>query len=633
MRTLVVKLLVFAAALATACAASAQTAPAPVGARTAAKTTAAAEAELRASQLRQSARALVFATAGEAAKWNDKAALVQTLSGAADLIWDEQPERSRAWLEQAWDVANTIEERSSVTAATHVRNRSERERARFAILDVAQRRDPQLAAKLVEQLASEREPADGGERRGPFDDRNARSEQLLSLAMSAVERNPKLAAALAERSLADGISYRLQQVLLSLRGRDAAAADHLFDAALSRLETRFTHVSEAHVLASYLFTPGRVMAAGEGGTLMLALDEQAANTTTATPADADPKRARRFLNVIQLLLIRTPTMGADSPSTAIEVSVLINSLATAFERYAPDLWIALQQRLSQVAADLPPSTDDPTSSLPESVRAAAATGSDERELNRLYRESLEAAADSETNPVARKLAYVKAALAASEDELARGRRIAAKIDDADLREQVVSFLVYRAALFALNRGRVDEAVALADEARPLARSALLIAAASKMLDRDTAKGGATEGARTRTREFLNTADALLKRAGVSAEATRVRLGLINTLARLDTASAFDMLNEVIESVNKSESENFMDGELPRSIGLDGFSAQLSLPRLRSGYGLRDVFRSLALKDFEAAASVADKLRVPEIRGACLLEVARAVLNSEGGTRR
>jgi hypothetical protein len=63
-------------------------------------------------------------------------------------------------------------------------------------------------------------PAPAGDISRLFDDRTAGGEQLLNIALATLEIDPALAASFAERSLADGISFQLQRLLLSLRGRD-----------------------------------------------------------------------------------------------------------------------------------------------------------------------------------------------------------------------------------------------------------------------------------------------------------------------------------------------------------------------------------------------------------------------------
>ena len=60
------------------------------------------------SHLRLRARDLAASTADEAYKWEDTQMAVPVLSQAADLLWADYPERSRAWLVRAWEMTGAI---------------------------------------------------------------------------------------------------------------------------------------------------------------------------------------------------------------------------------------------------------------------------------------------------------------------------------------------------------------------------------------------------------------------------------------------------------------------------------------------------------------------------------------------
>lgn len=303
--------------------------------------TAAAAVESDDSSLRAQAQQLISSVAAEAPKWDDERVAVHVLSEAADLLWDEDPVRGRSWLTQAWELSRKVREKGGPQSAVRVRGTA-RSRSRSEILSVAQRHDAGFARQLVDTLKEETEETEYEGQRGLFDDRTARSEQLLGLAAANVESNPAVAESLAERSLADGISFRLQEVLLKLRARDPKLADRLFDAALGALATAFSQPSEGQVLASYLFTPGRVLAVDEHARLQVSVNPLAPALPTS-PAQADPARTRRFLTVMQqrLLAMPPPSTAANPSAYAQDVLTLIKSLSAAYSRYAPDLWVPL----------------------------------------------------------------------------------------------------------------------------------------------------------------------------------------------------------------------------------------------------------------------------------------------------
>jgi hypothetical protein len=584
-------------------------------------------------QLRQRARDLAAATADEALKWDDRQAAVRVLAQAADLLWADDPERARAWLTRAWEMTAAVTEESADSEATRrYRSNSPQAGARATVLAVAQKRDGKLADRLLEQLADEKEKSRHESRRGIFDDRSARSEQLLNMALATLERDPSMAAGLAERSLVDGVSFQLQSFLLLLRSRDVTAANRVFDAALNRLATGFANPSEGQVIASYLFTPGRVFGAGSDNTTALAVGTQAP-VSERTPAEIDPARARRFLGVMQriLLSLPAPSATANPSQSAQEFVTLAGSLANGFKLYAPELWQPIEQRVAQMMPDLQPASADrrTPSSVREKLKAAGAAGADEKEINRLYVEGLEEAAEKETDPIARKLAYVRAALATTPESVERGRGLASKIDEAELREQVVSFLVYRAALWSLERGRLDEAVKLAADARPIQRAIVLIAAAARL----TAENSSEDEEQVISRRFraldlLSEAEKLLGRDDLPSAALRVRLALVAALAVLDAPRALEVLRSVIASINRTDSFDPADTSAPRIANLDDSSAPSSLPRIRNGFGIKDALTPLARADFEGTVMTAGKLTAPAVRGACMLEIARSILSAQ-----
>lgn len=579
------------------------------------------------SPFRLRARDILISTADEALKWDNKQASVHVLSQTADLLWAEYPERSRAWLMQAWEMINAVNDEDANDAARQFRSSSPKSRARLAVLTVAQKHDQRLANRLLDQLSNEKEHSQYDSRRAVFNDRTARSEQLLDMALTFLESDPAASAKLAEQSLSDGISFQLQGLLLALRECDQAAANHVFDLALNRLATTFTHSSEGQVLASYLFTPGRVIGVRHSKTMALAVRTQTL-TVSSTPAENDPVRARRFLGVMQRILLSmpAPSTTANPSQSAQEFITLSNSLANAFKLYAPELWISVEQRIAQVIPDLAPASTDKR--LPPSVREKlrSAAGADEKELTRLYVEGLEEAAEKEDNPTARKLAFAQAALATAPEELMRGRKLAAKIDEGDLRQQIISFLVYRAALLDLEKNHLDQAIALVAEARPLERAIVLIAVAQRMtagcsnMDKEQ-----TCKLKLRALSLLSEAEKLLERKDFPNAVLSIRLGLIAALAPLDSVNALEAFRNITADINNNTSFDPSGTSAPRVTSLT-VASDSSLPLIRNGYGLKDAVTSLARADFEGAVIITAKLNAPAVRGTSMLEIARTILS-------
>lgn len=87
---------------------------------------------------------------------------------------------------------------------------------------------------------------------------------------------------------------------------------------------------------------------------------------------------------------------------------------------------------------------------------------------------LEDEAEKQSNPIARKMGYVKAALATKAEDYNRAKRIAEKIDDdVTLRSEVVSFLLYRGALFLIEKAEIERAAELAPQISDVLRRSVV----------------------------------------------------------------------------------------------------------------------------------------------------------------
>jgi hypothetical protein len=160
------------------------------------------------------------------------------------------------------------------------------------------------------------------------------------------------------------------------------------------------------------------------------------------------------------------------------------------------------------------------------------------------------------------------------------------------------------------------------------RSIILITAARRAAAaaRPEEGGGAALGRRHRALELLSEGDRLLKREDLPASALRVRLGLVAALASVDAARGMQAFDELVAAINDAPSFDAFDEAAPRATGLGDFAEAL-LPRIRTGYGLRDALTPLARADLERSVGIASRLTAPAVRGACMLTIARTALSA------
>jgi hypothetical protein len=597
------------------------------------------EKELKRQRERLQAISMVRQSADEAPLWDNKKAAVEVLADAVDLLWEENPGQGAKWLTKAWELIKQVSESPREEKLKEFFTRSEQSDLHAAVLSVARKHDPELAEKFLKKL-SQKEPAEEKDR-GAFDDRTARSEQLLQMAQQSVDSNPEDAFTLAERSLADGVSYMLQNVLTSLRKKNVELANRLFDLALARFSSRGADPSEAQVLGGYLFQSGFTFSANSNGQPILVVNPAQQNLPSV--AASEPQRARSFLVAVYEVLLARP-LALDSPEgkqRAQQVLVLGNRLARPYRAFAPELAQPAQGFLAHLQSQLSPGVETVGSS--ETTRPAA-TGEDtakpltKEELYEKRISELEDRAEKQSNPVARKLAYVEAALAAKPEDYNRARRIAEKIDGGDnLRADVVSFLLYRGALFLVEKAEIEKAAELAPQISDvLRRSVIKIVIAQRLLSSKPAKSKPEESkilTQQRAFDLLSDIDRDLKKAEPSASAAKILLAKTAVLAKLDQDQALISLESSVQMINKLESFDLRDGSAP-DLGL-GISATsgATVERPRLGFDFRSAIDPLVTTNFEQITMVAESFTAKEIRGVGRLEVAKLYLRKNNAPPR
>jgi hypothetical protein len=586
------------------------------------------EKELKHQRERLQAISMVRRTADEAPLWDDKKAAVQVLTDAADLLWEEAAGQGSTWLKKAWELIEQVSASPKNEKLKEFFTRSDQTELRTSVLNVARKHDPLLAEKFLKELSQK----ERGEKkdRGAFDDRTARSEQLLQMAQQAVDSNTEAAFTLAERSLADGISFTLQNVLTSLRKKNVELANRLFDLALTRFSSGGADSSEAQILAGYLFQSGFTFSTNSTGRTILAMNPAQRNLPAV--AASEPQRARSFLVAVYQVLLTRP-IALDSPEgkeRAERLLVLGNRLAGPYRTYAPELAQPAQGFMAQIQRQLSPNGE--TVGAGETTRPAAdganTTNVTKEEFYEQRINELEDRAAKQGNPIARKLAYVEAALATKPEDYSRGKQIAEKIEaDERLRADVISFLLYRGALFLVGKSEMEKATELAPQISDLFRRSVVKIIIARYLLSKSEASKPEESTLTRQRAFDLLADINrdLKKEEPSASAAKILLAGTALLAKLDEDQALLSLESSVQMINKLDGFDLRDGAAPDlGLGASGASgATVDRPRL--GFDFRSAIGPLVKTNFEQIAAVVERFTLKEARGVGRLEVAKLYL--------
>lgn len=587
------------------------------------------EREQKVQRQRLQAISMVEQTAAEAPLWNDKNAAVQVLADAADLRWDETPAQGAKWLRKAWDLINQVAETERNERFKEFFKPSERAELRTVVLSVARKHDVQLAEKWLKQLA--RVPQEKKDR-GVFDDRTARSEQLLKLAQQAIDVNPDLAFNFAQRSLADGVSQSLQNVLATLRKKNVDLANRLFDLALARFSSGAPEPSEAEVLAGYLFQSGMTFSVNSSGQKIFVMNPDQRSLPTVAPLE--PQRARNFLvAVYQSLLARPISLDTDEGKRKGQKLLFLgNRILARYDIFAPEFAQPAQGFLAQLRRQLAPAgATEPAAGASRSNANNEGTTTKpltKEELDEKRLTELEDSADKENSESLKKLAYVQAALAAKPEDYLRAKRIAGKITDDKLRADAVSFVLYRAALSFVAKEELEKAVDIAPQISDVLRRAVVkIAIAQRLIPStsDKSEPGELSLKRQRAFDLLVDIDRDLNKAEPSANAAKIALGRTAVLAKLDEPQALVSLEQVVQMINKLDGFD-LRGRWAPDLGLEASTTSgATVARPRIGFDFQSAVEPVVKTHFEEVAAVVERLRAKEVNGVGRLEVAKLYL--------
>jgi hypothetical protein len=569
---------------------------------------------------------LVANTATEAPLWADKETAVWFLANAADLIWDDTPAQAQKWLRKAWVLARDVSDSPKDEKLKEFFSRSAQVDSRTAVLGVARKHDHKLADELLNELA-ESKPKEKTDK-GAFDDRTARSEQLLQMSLQVVDSNPEVAFSLAEQSLGDGISYSLQNVLTSLRLKNVELANRLFDLAMLRFRSGFPEPSEAQVLAGYLFQSGFTFSSNSSGQTILAVNP--AYQDLAAVALTERQRANGFLSSAYQILARPLTIDSSlNRQRAEQILVLGGRLLPQYDAFDPELAPSARGLVAQLQRQLYPQAEATSSST--SARNDANSESTKHltteEIYDRHISALEEKAARQNDPISRKLGYVSAAIATTPQDYQRAIRIIDKIDDDnDLRKDATAFLFYRASLSFIGRGDFDKATELKQQVHHFARQAVLNIAMAQHYA--SARGDAEQKQLDRQRSFdlLNEVGRGLDAEKPSAKIAKIALARTAILANLDKAQGLAALEQTLQLINGLDSFDLRDASGP-SLGLDDSVSRATIATPKVGFAFSAAVEPFLSTNLDEIIAAVETLRVKEVRGIARLEIAKLFFNS------
>jgi hypothetical protein len=562
------------------------------------------------------ALALVGEQLTEAKAFDNPVKRIAVMTRAAELLWPHERKQSRAVFTEAFELASRyFRERGD-----EVRNEPKRADSRvsglvvqlpdqrFVVLRAIARRDPVWARGLAARAADEtREEAKQDEAASQA--RRPVGEKLLLFAESVLEADKQTALSVARGTFTEPATMWLPRFLYLIAGSDRAAADALFKEALAAYAAR-DEVNSLLYLSSYPFALTQAIAPvmpymGMGqpkgfnadpelqrlfvGAFLGFAERRLAAWTQQPPAEGPAHQRTEPEAIYTALKVLETLYGARQPA-ALERLTALEGQAVAFLSAAKQNGAAAYSR-----RDL------------DGSGASPSEGSFEREIEQAGKA-----------PADRRDALLTMAVLHQSDlaPLETVEAAAQKIEEAEIRKQVLGWVYFRRGHKAADAGEFDEARRLAERVEALeARALLLLNIASEGLKRSDDK--------QRAEELLTVVLDAARKAPDSEAKARALLGVAHLYARFDYLRGLAVMGEAVSAVNKLNEPDLARASLPITIQGKNFSTFAGWPM--PTFTLESSSGELGAREFEATLAHANRLGDKYLRATAVFALAARCL--------
>jgi hypothetical protein len=564
------------------------------------------------------ALALVREQLSEAKAFDDTARRIGVMTRAADMLWPRERSQARAVFAEAFELASShYRERGDETRQEPGRPDSkvsgllvQLPDQRFVVLRAIAKRDStwarELAARAAEETRAEAKKKAEAESKLKH---RAVGEKLLLLAESLLETDRQSALAVARGSFDDRATMYLPRFLYLLAGSDRAAGDAFFKEALAVYAAR-DEVDALLYLSQYPFA------------LTTAIAPVVPNMGTRQPAgfNADPELQRLYVNAFLGFAERRLAAIAQQPPAE----------APAYQRTEPEaIYTALKVLEALYGARQPAALERIAALAAQSVaflsnaKQQSAAAYSKRDLDGgstgpregSFEEAVEQA--EQALPRQRDSRLTMAVL--HQSDLAPLETVEAavqKIEEVEIRKQVLGWVYFRRGHNAAYAGDLDGARRLAERVEALeARALLFLNIASQGLKRSDDK--------QRAEELLTAVLDAARKAPDSVSKARALLGVAHLYARFDYLRGLSVMGEAVAAVNKLNNPDLVSASLPMHVLGKNFSTFAGWPM--PTFTLEGSFGELGARDFEATLAQANQLADKYLRATAVLALAARCL--------
>jgi hypothetical protein len=521
-------------------------------------------------------------------------------SKAAQLLWDTDQKRAVKLFQQSIDSVKEFIEGLDAADQNYDEHFYVAQQLRQDLVNALTPRDPDMALQFLRSTRSLVSPQGSAAAQ-------AKQEQQLELSLigQLAAKDPARAFEMAEDSLKAGSSTGLTNVLNQLRGKDSDLALRLAHDIAAKLEDeRFFQNTEAGFLAINFLQMARIpnrsqLGNGDGSQTLISEDEY---------------RDLFLKTLSEALAYQLPATNSYTTERNLAVNILssLKRMNNEVQTYAPDKKAALDEKLLAVQ----------TAGEPRNAWARYQATINEAPVDTAL-ESIGQAPPDLRDSLYQQLA--NKVIQSGDSERAQ-QIVTQRIVNPMQRRQMMRELDRQAIYAAVNKGRIDDAIRLLANVRPLNdRAGILADIATRIgpgLKRAAALG------------YLEQLAAMLDLSGKAADQSQMnaRLQMAHAFARYDMARAFDMIDPLLDQFNDLAAaamimsgfgqKYYEDGEL---IMNNGNSMADVANRLGNSLAV------LGIANFDRAKTAADRIRPAEVRLSTYLLIAqRAVQETRGG---
>ena len=585
-----------------------------------AKSAATAEAAAELKARRERARSLLIALSSDARTFKDQTLRARSLARIADALWRVDSDQGRLMFRKAWEAAEVADLESHRKLQEEIARQKTQTGGGYAInlppdirrevLRLAARNDRALGEELLEKFKAQKaEEAEEATR--VTSTANSLSDALsqrLSVAMELM-RSGELEKALEFVGPAlTMVSRDTLNFLVYLREKDPSAADTRYNAMLTSAATNpLSDANTVSLLSSYIFTPHLYVTFSGSGT------STSQSSSEIKPADVSPElRAAFFQAGASILLRPLPEPGQpDQSSSGLDGKYLvIKRLLPFYEQFASaDMVESLRGHLNALNSLVNENTrrrDDEW--IHKGIKPDKPAAEREQALlDRIDRAKTSAERDS---------LYIQlAGIAAGKADM-KAREYASKVEDPEIRKQVVAYFDSSLAMQSVQKKLTDQALELVQkgELTHLMKTWVLTECAKIIAKTD----------HTKALEMVDEAAVWARRIDVSdPNLPRALIAVANALKVIDAKRVWDATFDAVKAANSAEGFSGEDGEFVLKFQSKGSSSvhNSDIPE----FDVEGIFKDLASQDYDRAVELARGFQGEGPRAVATIAIARAVL--------